>query len=184
MNGLHSSTARADAAAQDRIRGETGGEMADLGQTEIMATEPSPAPPKISATRNPILEDAITPTLLRLAVPNIVAMAASISVLIAETTYIGILGIAPLAAIALMFPLITLMMTMSGGAMGGGTASAIARAVGAGDKRRAATLAIHAFVIGISIGAIFSALLLIFGMRLLTWMGGRGAVLTEALAFS
>jgi putative MATE family efflux protein len=158
--------------------------MADLGQTEIAATEPPPAPPKISATRNPILEAAITPTLLRLAVPNIVAMAASISVLIAETTYIGILGIAPLAAIALMFPLITLMMTMSGGAMGGGTASAIARALGAGDRPRAATLAIHAFVIAISIGATFSALLLIFGEQLLTWMGGRGAVLTEALAFS
>ena len=79
--------------------------MADLGQTEIAAAEPPPAPPKISATRNPILDDPITPTLLRLALPNVVAMAASISVLIAETTYIGILGIAPLAAIALMFPL-------------------------------------------------------------------------------
>src|SRR5262245_66614437 len=64
--------------------------MADLGQTEIAATEPSPAPPKIITARNPILEDAITPTLLRLAVPNIVAMSTSISVLIAETTYIGI----------------------------------------------------------------------------------------------
>jgi putative MATE family efflux protein len=158
--------------------------MADLAQAEIVATEPSPAPSKISAKRNPILEDAITPTLLRLALPNVVAMAASISVLIAETTYIGILGIAPLAAIALMFPLITLMMTMSGGAMGGGTASAIARALGAGDRPRAATLAIHAFVIAISIGVTFSALLLIFGEQLLTWMGGRGAVLTEALAFS
>ena len=111
-------------------------------------------------------------------------MAASISVLIAETTYIGILGIAPLAAIALMFPLIILMMTMSGGAMGGGTASAIARAIGAGDRPRAATLAIHAFVIGIGIGVIFTTLLLAFGEQLLTWMGGRGAVLTEALAFS
>lgn len=155
--------------------------MADLGQTEI-AAEP-PAPRKISP-RNPILEDPITPTLLRLALPNVVAMAASISVLIAETTYIGILGIAPLAAIALMFPLIILMMTMSGGAMGGGTASAIARALGAGDRQRAATLAIHAFAIGIGVGALFSTLLLLFAEQLLSWMGGRGAVLTEALAFS
>ena len=68
--------------------------------------------------------------------------------------------------------------------MGGGTASAIARAIGAGDRPRAATLAIHAFVIGIGIGVIFTTLLLIFGEQLLTWMGGRGAVLTEALAFS
>jgi putative MATE family efflux protein len=155
--------------------------MADLGQTEIVASE---APPKIKASRNPILDDAITPTLLKLALPNIVAMGAGISVLIAETTYVGILGIAPLAAIALMFPLIILMMTMSGGAMGGGAASAIARALGAGDRLRASTLAIHALTIGVCIGLTFSVLLLTFGEQILTWMGGRGAVLTEALAFS
>ncbi len=155
--------------------------MADLGQTEIVASE---APPKIKASRNPILDDAITPTLLKLALPNIVAMGAGISVLIAETTYVGILGIAPLAAIALMFPLIILMMTMSGGAMGGGAASAIARALGAGDRLRASTLAIHALTIGVCIGLTFSVLLLTFGEQILTWMGGRGAVLAEALAFS
>lgn len=157
--------------------------MADLGQTEIAAAEP-PAPPPIVKLRNPILDDAITPTLVRLATPNIVAMAAGISVLIAETTYIGILGIAPLAAIALMFPLIILMMTMSGGAMGGGVASAIARALGAGDSLRASTLALHALAIGIGVGTTFSILLLTFGERLLSAMGGRGAVLAEALAFS
>ena len=32
--------------------------MADLGQTEIAAAEPPPAPSKISAMRNPILDDA------------------------------------------------------------------------------------------------------------------------------
>jgi putative MATE family efflux protein len=159
--------------------------MADLGQTQIVAAEPQPpAPPKISVSRNPILDDATTPTLLRLAMPNVVAMGAGISVLIAETTYVGILGIAPLAAIALMFPLIILMMTMSGGAMGGGVASAIARALGAGDVPRASTLALHALAIAVAVGATFSMLLLTFGEQLLTWMGGRGAVLVEALKFS
>ena len=159
--------------------------MADLGQTEVVAAEPPPpAAPKIDTSRNPILDDAIVPTLLRLALPNIVAMGAGISVLIAETTYVGILGIAPLAAIALMFPLIILMMTMSGGAMGGGVASAIARALGAGDRLRASTLALHALTIGIGVGTTFSVLLLTFGEQILTWMGGRDAVLAEALAFS
>ena len=36
---------------------------------------------------------------------------------------------------ALVFPCVILTMTMSGGAMGGGVASAIARALGAGDRR-------------------------------------------------
>lgn len=159
--------------------------MDDLGQTEVAAAEPRPSPPpKIKVSRNPILDDAIVPTLLRLALPNIVAMGAGICVLIAETTYVGILGIAPLAAIALMFPLIILMMTMSGGAMGGGVASAIARALGAGDRLRASTLAIHALTIAVGVGATFSVLLLTFGEQLLTWMGGRGAVLAEALEFA
>lgn len=160
--------------------------MADRGQAKVAATDPTPPParPKVLVLPNPILDGPITPTLLRLALPNIVAMAAGISVLIAETTYVGILGIAPLAAIALMFPLIILMMTMSGGAMGGGVASAIARALGAGDRLRASTLALHALTIGVCVGTTFSVLLLLFGEKLLTWMGGRDAVLTEALAFS
>ncbi len=43
-----------------------------------------------------------------------------------------------------------LMMTMSGGAMGGGVSSAIARALGAGDTDRASTLAMHALLIGLA----------------------------------
>jgi Na+-driven multidrug efflux pump len=73
---------------------------------------------------------------------------------------------------------------MSGGAMGGGVASAIARALGTGDVSRASTLALHALAIAVSVGATFTVLLLTFGEQLLTWMGGRDAVLQEALKFS
>jgi putative MATE family efflux protein len=165
------------AAANPHARQKTDNNAADRAPDRTLSREPG-------SIRNPILDDAITPTLLRLALPNILAMGASIAVLIAETTYIGLLGIAPLAAIALMFPLIILMMTMSGGAMGGGVASAIARAIGANDLTRASTLAIHALTIGVCTGLSFSVLLLTFGERILTWMGGRDAVLAEALAFS
>ena len=160
--------------------------MADLGAAEIaVSAPPSGAPPaKKTPTKNPILDGPILSTLLKLAAPNIVAQTAGISVVVAETSYIGSLGTAPLAAIALMFPLITLMMTMSGGAMGGGVASAISRALGAGDVKRASTLAIHALTIGISVGATFSCLLYFFGHHLLSAMGGRARVLDEALAFS
>jgi Na+-driven multidrug efflux pump len=57
-------------------------------------------------------------------------------VTIAETTYVGSLGTPPLAALALVFPLVMLQQMMSGGAMGGGVSSAISRALGAGEKRR------------------------------------------------
>ena len=67
-----------------------------------------------------------------LAWPNVIALTAGTCVVIAETSYIGRLGVL-LAAMALVFPAVILTMTMSGGAMGGGVASAIARALGAGD---------------------------------------------------
>jgi Na+-driven multidrug efflux pump len=89
-----------------------------------------------------------------------------------------------LAAMALVFPTVILTMTMSGGAMGGGVASAIARAIGAGDIDRASTLAAHALLIGLCFGLVFMLGMLIFGPALLELLGGRGNVLTQAVAYT
>jgi Na+-driven multidrug efflux pump len=85
---------------------------------------------------------------------------------------------------ALVFPCVILTMTMSGGAMGGGVASAIARALGAGDRERASTLAAHALLIGVTFGLVFMLGMLIYGPRLLELLGGRGNVLAQAVAYS
>ncbi len=103
---------------------------------------------------------------------------------IAETSYIGRLGVESLAAMALVFPCVILTMTMSGGAMGGGVASAIARALGAGDIDRASTLAAHALLIGICFGLTFMLGMLIFGPSLLELLGGRGNVLAQAIGYA
>src|SRR4029077_27400 len=103
-------------------------------------------------------------------------------VVIAETSYIGRLGVESLAAMALLFPCVILTMTMSGGAMGGGVASAIARALGAGDIDRASTLASHALLIGICFGLIFMLGMLIFGRGLLELLVVRGTVREQAVA--
>src|SRR5205807_1994311 len=66
----------------------------------------------------------------------------------------------------------------------GGVASAIARAIGAGDKDRASTLASHALLIGIGFGLIFMLGMLIFGRALLELLGGRGNVLAQAVAYT
>ena len=47
---------------------------------------------------NPLLTGPVLPTLLRLAVPNVLAMTMAVLVGIAETYYIGLLGVEPLAA--------------------------------------------------------------------------------------
>jgi putative MATE family efflux protein len=114
----------------------------------------------------------------------VIALSAGTCVVIAETSYIGRLGVESLAAMALVFPCVILTMTMSGGAMGGGVASAIARALGAGDKERASILAAHAMLIGVSFGLVFMLGMLIFGPRLLELLGGRDTVLSQAIAYS
>jgi putative MATE family efflux protein len=120
---------------------------------------------------------------LWLAWPNVIALIAGTCVVIAETSYIGRLGVESLAAMALVFPFVILTMTMSGGAMGGGVASAIARALGAGDKERASALAAHALLISGCFGLTFTFVMLIFGPALLERLGGRGNVLAYAIGY-
>jgi putative MATE family efflux protein len=114
----------------------------------------------------------------------VIALSAGTCVVIAETSYIGRLGVESLAAMALVFPFVILTMTMSGGAMGGGVASAVARALGAGDVERASALAAHALLIGICFGLTFMLGMLIFGPSLLKLLGGRGNVLANAVGYA
>ena len=157
--------------------------MTDLGVAELQAIEPPPPATRIARAPNPLLDGPLLSTLLKLAAPNVVAMSVGVCVAIAETSYIGRLGIEPLAAMALVFPFVILTMTMSGGAMGGGVASAIARALGAGNVERASVLAIHAIIIGACFGLTFTAGMRIFGPQLLETLGGRGRVLAEAISY-
>ena len=140
------------------------------------------APASIPA--NSLLTSPILPTLLKLALPNTVAMFGSTLVAVAETSYIGRLGIEPLAAIALVFPFAMLTQMMSAGAMGGGVSSAISRALGAGKRDRAASLALHAAMIGACGGLFFTAMMLLFGREFFSLLGGRGRVLDEACNYS
>src|SRR5215216_4989470 len=162
-----------------------GAEMSDIGVAEIPVDEDErPLPRPEAPVKNALLDGPILRTLLWLAWPNVIALSAGTCVVIAETSYIGRLGVESLAAMALVFPCVILTMTMSGGAMGGGVASAIARALGAGDKERASTLAAHALLIGICFGLVFMLGMLIFGPKLLELLGGRGNVLAQAVGYT
>src|ERR1700716_1776698 len=159
--------------------------MSDIGVAELPVDEDETLlPPLPEPARNALVDGPILRTLLWLAWPNVIALSAGTCVVIAETSYIGRLGVESLAAMALVFPCVILTMTMSGGAMGGGVASAIARALGAGDNERASTLAAHAMLIGICFGLVFMLGMLIFGPRLLELLGGRGNVLAQAVGYT
>src|SRR5947209_2284107 len=155
--------------------------MSDLGVAELPLADETL--PRATPARNALVEGPILRTLLRLAWPNVVALSAGVCVVIAETSYIGRLGVESLAAMALVFPFVILTMTMSGGAMGGGVSSAIARALGAGDVARASMLASHAVLIGLTFGLAFTLVMLLFGPALLQMLGGRGNVLAQAVGY-
>jgi putative MATE family efflux protein len=111
-------------------------------------------------------------------------MLASTAVGIAESWYVGRLGTLSLAGLALVFPMFMLMNMMAAGALGGAIASAVARALGAGQQQRAQALALHAVCIALVASGLFMGLFLLGGTTIYTTLGARGAVLEMAHAYS
>jgi len=127
-----------------------------------------------------LLHAPIVPTLLRLAWPNVLVMLAQASTGLIETWWVAHLGTDALAGMALVFPGVMLMQMISSGAMGGGIASAIARALGSGRREDADALVWHAVLINVALGAFCAVAVLCFGPSLYRVMGGRGASLAAA----
>lgn len=153
-----------------------------------LAAETAAPPPPVATELSPhtrrLLHDPVVPTLLRMAWPNILIMLAQASTGLIETWWVSHLGNDALAGMALVFPPVMLMQMISAGAMGGGISSAIARALGAGRRGDADALVLHAIVINIVLGLAFAALVLSFGRPLYRALGGEGAALEAALAYS
>ena len=137
------------------------------------------APVAQRPSADPLLTAPLLPTLLRFALPNMGEMLATALAAIAETAYAGSFGVASLAGMALVFPLVMFQMMLSAGAMRGGVSSAVSRAFGAGDPARANALAVHALWIGLTAGTVYRVLMLAFGPALFAALGGSGDALTS-----
>ena len=136
------------------------------------------------AGRDTLLQGPIASRLIGLAFPILIVLAVQTLVSVAETYFVGFLGDDALAGVALVFPILMLMTMMSNGGIGGGVASAIARAIGAGRMRDAEALMGHSVVIAVAFGAVFTAAILGAGEALFSALGGRGEVLANALRYS
>lgn len=131
-----------------------------------------------------LLEAPIASTLLRLGAPNVLVMLAQAGVGLIETYFVGKLGTDALAGMALVFPVVMLMQMTSAGAMGGGIASAIARALGARRRDDADALVLHAIVIAGVFSLLFMLAVLGGGRWLYGQMGGTGGALEAAMVYS
>src|SRR5438094_1013943 len=145
---------------------------------------PQATVPRLDSRTRLLLEGPIVGTLLRLATPNVLVMFVQAAVGLIETYFVAKLGTDALAGVALVFPVLMLMQMMSAGAMGGGISSAIARALGAGRRPDADALVLHALAIAVGFGLAFTLAALGGGRWLYGAMGGRGASLAAAVAYS
>ncbi len=136
------------------------------------------------ARRQRLLQGAIVPTLLALAAPTMIVLVVQTLVGVAETYFVSFLGTDALAGVALVFPVLMLMQMMSNGGIGGGVASAVARALGAGRKADADALVLHALVIAVAFGLCFTAAEFLGGSALYRALGGEDRVLAAALAYA
>jgi putative MATE family efflux protein len=149
----------------------------------IAAAAPAPAVAHSPRTQM-LLHSPIVPTLLRMAWPNVLVMLAQASTGLIETWFVARLGTDALAGMALVFPGFMMMQMLSGGAMGGGISSAIARALGGRRHDDANALVLHAILVNGVLGLVFSALVLVFGPSLYRALGGDGGSLDAALRYS
>src|SRR6185436_11147706 len=143
-----------------RRSGETPARNRHPCYAHVMST---PSGPAFSSRTERLLSAPVLPMILRLSAPGLLLVAFTTLVSIGDTYFVGRLGTEPLAGLALVFPMLMLLQMTSAGAMGGGVASAIARALGAGDQATARRLVVHALVIALAMGAAFTLLLLTLG---------------------
>lgn len=115
----------------------------------------------------------VGPTLRRLAVPMMGAMFAFLLFNLVDTFYVGRLGADELAAMAFTFPVVFVVMSLSGG-LGAGGSAVIARAVGMGDHVRVKRMATHVVLLAVLIVAAVSLLGFLFMEPLFRLLGADG----------
>ncbi len=157
-----------------------------LHPTPAAALAAAPAAPAaaMAARTRMLLEAPILPTLLRLSFPNVLNLLALAGMITFDGLFLGRLGADALAGVSLVFPFVMFVQHVAASGIGGAVASSIARALGAGNQQRANALAAHAFMLAIAATVLFSALMLTAGPFIYKTMGGRGAALDAALAYS
>jgi putative MATE family efflux protein len=158
--------------------------VSDRSATTSTSFPAQPKPTAAAARTKLLLEGRVLPTLLRLAAPNVLNLLAFAGVITFDGFFLGRIGTNALAGASLAFPWVMLVLQTTNSGMGNGVSSAVARALGAGSRERADALVFHAFLLALALGAIFAAVMLLGAPFLFGWMGGRGEMLSDALAYA
>lgn len=122
--------------------------------------------------------------IVSLAAPTTAVMLIAAISNVLHTYFVSRLGDDAIAAVSLVFPIALIMMTVVSGGFGAGVASGIARALGAGRAGDARVLAEQAMGITYLLAIAVTVGTELGGEVLFHAMGGRGAVLDQAMQFA
>src|SRR5882762_594744 len=131
-----------------------------------------------------LLEQPIAPMILRLAIPNATVMTVQILIGLVEVYFVSRTGVDGLAGVAPVFPLVSLVVAVAQGAIGGGIVAAVARALGAGRISTASEYVWYALALGVPLGLATTAAMHVLGPSLYGHMGISGNALAIALSYS
>ena len=101
---------------------------------------------------------------------------------VAEAIYLGMLGTEALAAIGFAFPITITLFAFAGG-IGSGASSVIARAMGRGDKKRAAILVTHAQILTILLGLVLGFAGINYSNEIVSALGAKDRVLELTIEY-
>src|SRR5882724_3048918 len=149
------------------------------------ADRPSRIPAaELDARTRMLLEQPIAPLILRLALPNATVMTVQILIGLLEVYFVSQTGVDALAGVAPVFPLVSLVVAIAQGAIGGGIVTTVARALGTGRIGVANDYAWYAVTLSVPLGLATTAAMHVLGPGLYGHMGISGNALSIALSYS
>jgi Na+-driven multidrug efflux pump len=146
--------------------------------------KPRARPVQTDARTHMLLAKPIAPTILRLALPNSTVMIVQILIGLLEVYFVSRTGVDGLAGVSPVFPLVSLVVAVAQGALGGGIVTTVARVLGAGRFGEASDYAWYAVVLGVPLGLVTTAVMVALGPALYAHMGVSGNALEVAVSYS
>lgn len=131
-----------------------------------------------------LLEKPIATTIMRLAIPNAAVMTVQVLIGLLEVYFVSRTGVDALAGVAPVFPLVSLVLAIAQGAIGGGIVTTVARALGTGRTGDASEYAWYAVALGVPLGLATTAAMVVLGPSLYGHMGVSGNALAIANSYS
>jgi Na+-driven multidrug efflux pump len=141
-------------------------------------------PAEVDSRTRMLLEQPIAPTIIRLAIPNAAVMTVQVLIGLLEVYFVSKLGVDALAGVAPVFPLVSLVLAIAQGAIGGGIVTTVARVLGTGQIGAASEYAWYAVALGIPLGLATTVVMIVLGPSLYGHMGVSGNALAIAASYS